>query len=91
MRVGDADHGPVGGGRAGSPGNVAAATGSDEDEVYEVEAVLRSRQPAGKPREYLVSWAGYDSSENTWEPEHCLGGAATLLAEFEAAAGSARR
>ena len=53
--------------------------------------VLRPRQPPGKPREYLVSWAGCDSSENTGEPERCLDDVVTLLAEFEAAAGSARQ
>ena len=40
-------------------------TASDDDDEYQVEAVLGERDD-GK---LLVSWVGYDSSGNTWEPE----------------------
>lgn len=43
-----------------------------EDEVFEVEEIRdRGVGDDGKAL-YLVKWKGYDSSENTWEPEKNL-------------------
>ena len=52
-----------------------------EDE-FAVEAVLDGRR-AGSAVEYLVKWAGFPSSENTWEPEANLQDCVKLL-EFKA-------
>ena len=35
--------------------------------VYEVEAIIAKKR-VGKSWHYLVKWAGYDETENTWEP-----------------------
>eukprot|EP00884_Botryococcus_braunii_P013727 jgi/Botrbrau1/22355/Bobra.0002s0033.1 len=35
--------------------------------VYEVEAIIAKKR-VGKSWSYLVKWAGYDETENTWEP-----------------------
>ena len=39
----------------------------DNDEVYEVEQILKHRYNGNK-RQYLVHWKGYDIHESTWEP-----------------------
>jgi hypothetical protein len=39
---------------------------------WEVEKILEMRLLGGR-EEYRVRWAGYDSSEDTWEPEEHLG------------------
>ena len=53
--------------------------------VYTVERLLdrRPRRGRGKPSyEFLVRWKGYDSSEDTWEPqEHILD--ASLIRAYE--------
>jgi len=43
-----------------------------DDEEYEVEKILGKRKRQGGV-EYLIKWAGYDNSQNTWEPEENLG------------------
>jgi hypothetical protein len=37
-----------------------------QEPVYQVEEILDSKLENGQ-RKYLVKWAGYDSTENTWE------------------------
>ena len=39
------------------------------DGTYEIRELLKKRKGKAGRIEYLVSWKGYDSSENTWEPE----------------------
>ena len=43
----------------------------DGSEEYEVEDILDHRR-AGRGHQYLVSWVGYDASENQWLPEREL-------------------
>ena len=43
----------------------------DGQEEYEVEAIIGHRR-AGRGYQYLVSWTGYDASENQWLPEREL-------------------
>lgn len=50
--------------------------------MYEVENIVNVRIRKGK-KEYEVKWKGYDSAENTWEPEQHLDTAQQLLEEFE--------
>jgi transposase InsO family protein len=40
---------------------------ADLQDEYIVERILDERQLPGRPREFLVSWTGYD--DQTWEPE----------------------
>lgn len=57
--------------------------GAEDEEEYVVEAIRKWRYDLEeKRREYLVKWAGYKESENTWEPEeylHCP----AILEEFK--------
>ena len=39
----------------------------EEEEEYEVEAILNSRKK-GQYIEYLVKWKGYSDAKNSWEP-----------------------
>ena len=63
----------------------AAATRQEanEDEEYEVEAILSSKGGAkrGNKRLYLIKWKGYDHQYNTWEPAANID--KELLAQFE--------
>jgi chromobox protein 5 len=52
-----------------------------EDEEYEVEKILGKRKRQGGV-EYLIKWAGYDNSQNTWEPEENLD-CADRIKDFE--------
>ena len=54
----------------------------DEDNEYEVEAVIGERQHRGR-KQYLVRWLGYDVSEATWESEANLGNAKDAIAEYQ--------
>jgi len=49
--------------------------------VYEVERVLKMRKIRGK-RQFYIRWKGYDSDEDTWEPEDNLQGAKAKVDEF---------
>jgi len=37
----------------------------EEDDVYEIEKIIKKRMKNGQP-EYYVKWAGFSSSENSW-------------------------
>lgn len=41
---------------------------SVEEEIYDVEAIVKHRILKGK-KQYLIKWLGYPSSQNTWEDE----------------------
>ena len=41
---------------------------SSEEEVYDVEAIVKHRIVKGR-KQYFIKWLGYPSSENTWEDE----------------------
>lgn len=49
---------------------------------YEAEALIDSKVYKGA-RSYLVKWAGYPASSNTWEPEVNLRNSTELIAEFD--------
>ncbi len=52
------------------------------EEQYEVESIhSHRRQGRGKQLQYLVKWAGYPESDNTWEPAKHLQ-ALLLLKEY---------
>ena len=51
-----------------------------EEEVFSVEKIVSKRVVGGKTQ-YLLKWKGYDSDENTWEPEENLD-CEDLLEEF---------
>lgn len=52
-----------------------------EGETYEVEAILDHRGPPNR-REFLISWKGYSSEEDTWEPRQNID-EGPLIAEYE--------
>ena len=54
----------------------------DGQQEYEVEAILTHQRYRGK-YQYLVKWKGYDSSENTWEPEQNLTNMEELLNDYK--------
>ena len=54
----------------------------DGEEEYEIAEVLSHRGSSGW-WSYLVSWKGYSSMENTWEPEKNLWHAQTVLIEYK--------
>ncbi|XP_062860548.1 chromodomain Y-like protein 2 [Trichomycterus rosablanca] len=41
-------------------------------ELYEVERIVDKRKNKKGKWEYLIRWKGYESKEDTWEPEHHL-------------------
>src|ERR1700733_5461624 len=61
------------------------------EEEYEVEYIREERQREhGKKREYLVHWAGYPASDDSWVSE-CDLNAPELLAEFHKQSATAGR
>lgn len=57
----------------------------ESSEVYEVEKILGKRMVKSKV-EYLVSWKGYTSDHNSFEPKSNLGDCKRIIGEFEKAA-----
>ena len=52
------------------------------EEEYKVAEIL-SHQGSPGHHSYLVSWKGYSSAENTWEPEQNLQHAQTILNKYK--------
>ena len=52
----------------------------EPEEVYSVEKIVSKKVVGGKTQ-YLLKWKGYDSDQNTWEPEENLD-CQDLLEEF---------
>lgn len=53
----------------------------DDEEEWEVEAILDEREYRGQTK-YLVKWLGYPDYENSWEPLSNLEGAKEALQEY---------
>lgn len=49
---------------------------------YEVEKVVDSRLNKKGKMEYLIKWVGYDSSQNTWEPERNLATCRDMIEKY---------
>ena len=59
------------------------STSSSTDTEYEVESIIAVAMVRGHPK-YLIRWAGYDSTHDTYEPECNLRGCQDLLDAFKA-------
>ena len=54
----------------------------DGEEEYEIAKILSHRGSPGQQL-YLVSWKGYSSAENTWEPKRNLKHAQIVLMSYK--------
>jgi hypothetical protein len=52
------------------------------EEEFELDQILSHHGARGR-RQYLVSWKGYSTAENTWEPEGNLKHAQTILRAYK--------
>ncbi|XP_075441893.1 chromodomain Y-like protein isoform X2 [Ascaphus truei] len=52
------------------------------EELYEVERIVDKRKNKKGKIEYLVHWKGYDSEDDTWEPEQHLVNCEEYIHEF---------
>nr|2DNT_A Chain A, Chromodomain protein, Y chromosome-like, isoform b [Homo sapiens] len=50
----------------------SGSSGMASEELYEVERIVDKRKNKKGKTEYLVRWKGYDSEDDTWEPEQHL-------------------
>jgi len=57
------------------------ALSESEEEIYEVEKIVRRRKKRGVWM-YRVKWKGFDAKENTWEPEENLTSCKEMLENF---------
>ena len=62
----------------------------EEDQEYEVERILASRENADGETFYLVKWLGYLYEESTWEPKAHLANSTRKNREFELRSSQAR-
>ena len=69
------------GGDGVSPPEPIVVDGTAE---FEVERILAHRDHRGRAREYLVRWAGHDSSEDLWLMEADLQNAPAVLHRYKA-------
>src|SRR6266404_1622676 len=54
-----------------------------EDNHYEVEAILQSRQTKNRRGiQYIVKWKGYPDSDNSWEPASHMKNTLNLVTAF---------
>ena len=53
------------------------------NEEFEVEAILTHCLYKNRETRYLIKWKGYDTSENTWEPESNLSNAEEELNDYK--------
>ena len=53
-----------------------------EEEVYEVETILKHRK-RGRKYQYFVKWKGYPITEASWEPEEVFVEAESLLDQYK--------
>ncbi|KAJ9513501.1 hypothetical protein QJQ45_006046 [Haematococcus lacustris] len=57
----------------------------DDSPQYEVERIVNHRHVrAGKAKEFLVKWKGYEDSDNTWEPASNLANAPDCVNLYKA-------
>ncbi|KAJ9517139.1 hypothetical protein QJQ45_009105 [Haematococcus lacustris] len=57
----------------------------DDSPQYEVERIVNHRHVrAGKAKEYLIKWKGYEDSDNTWEPASNLANAPDCVNLYKA-------
>ena len=76
------------GGNGVSPPEPIVVDGTAE---FEVERILAHRDHRGCAREYLVRWAGHDSSEDLWLMESDLQNAPAVLHCYKATVAAPRR
>ena len=57
---------------------------------FEVEQILAHRDRRGRAREYLVCWAGHDSSKDLWLTESDLQNAPAVLRHYKATVAAPR-
>ena len=76
------------GGNGVSPPEPIVVDGTAE---FEVERILAHRDHRGHAREYLVHWAGYDSSEDLWLTESDLHNAPAVLCHCKTTVAAPRR
>ena len=55
----------------------------DGEHEFEIERIKAHRDRRGREREYLVSWSGYDSSEDLWLPRSALDHAWEIVCAYE--------
>uniref|UniRef100_A0A6G1SGK5 Heterochromatin protein 1 n=1 Tax=Aceria tosichella TaxID=561515 RepID=A0A6G1SGK5_9ACAR len=63
---------------------------SNDPEEYTVEAIRQKRKTKAGSYEYLIKWAGYPESDNTWEPLENLK-CPELIQKFNEQAANERR
>jgi len=58
----------------------------NDEEEWEVEAILKHRDTGrrnNRVRQYWIKWKGWETNNNTWEPEAMLGHSKELLQEYK--------